>query len=138
MVLYIVYTVFTNVINLWNIFLIFYDHLDFCYFTTFGSIKFAVENFITSTLYSTKSVNYLKYATISTKEFVQIRLTLISNSSECENMIALFVFSFILLCLLLPHKRDLKLKACISTIFLFFNISHLSSKNSWIHFLRIP
>ena len=97
MVLCIVYTVFTNVTNLWNIFLIFYDHLDIFYFTIFGSIKFAVENFITSTLYSTKSVNYLKDATISIKEFFQIRLTLISNSSDCENMIALFVFSFILL-----------------------------------------
>ena len=45
-------------------------------------------------------------------------------------MIALFVFSFILLFLLLPHKRDLRLKACISTIFLFFSISHFSSKKS--------
>ena len=44
-------------------------------------------------------------------------------------MIALFVFSFILLFLLLPHKRDLRLKACVSTI-LFFSISHFSSKRS--------
>ena len=42
-------------------------------------------------------------------------------------MIALFVFSFILLFLLLPHKR---VKACISTIFWFFSISHFSSKKS--------
>ena len=42
----------------------------------------------------------------------------------------LFVFSFILLFLLLPHKRDLRSKACISTIFLLFSICHISSKNS--------
>ena len=45
-------------------------------------------------------------------------------------MIALFVFSFILLFLLLPCKRDLRLKACLSTIFLIFSISHFFSKNS--------
>ena len=54
------------------------------------------------------------------------------------NLIALFVFSFILLFRLLPNKRDFRLKACISTIFSFFNISHFSSKNHWVHFLRIP
>ena len=67
---------------------------------------------------------------VSTKELFQIRLTLISNGSDCENMIALFVFSFIPLFLLIPHKRDLTLKACISKIFLFFSISHFSSKKS--------
>ena len=130
MVLCIVYTIFTNVTNLCNIFSIFYDYLNFCYFTIFGSIKFSVENFITITLYFTKSVIYLRDIMVSTKELFQIRLTLISNSSDCENMIALFVFSFILLFLLLPHKRDLRLKACISTIFLFVCISHFSSKKS--------
>ena len=45
-------------------------------------------------------------------------------------MIALFVFSFIILFLLLPHKRDLRSKARISTIFLFFSVSHFSSKRS--------
>ena len=40
----------------------------------------------------------------------------------------LFVFSFILLFLLLP--RDLKLKVCTSTILSFFSISHFSSKKS--------
>ena len=45
-------------------------------------------------------------------------------------MIALFVFSFILLFLLLLHKRDLRLKACISTIFSFFSISEFPSKLS--------
>ena len=130
MVLCIVYTIFTNVTNLHNIFLIYYDYLDFCYCTIFGSIKFAVESVITSTLYFTKSVIYLRDIMVSTKELFQIRLTLISNSSDCENMIALLVFSFILLFLLLPHKRDLRLKACISTIFLFFSISHFSLKKS--------
>ena len=76
----------------------------------------------------TRSVIYLADVTVSTKELFQIILTLISNSSHCENMIALFVFSFILLFLLLPHKKDLRLKACISTIFLFFSIFHFSSK----------
>ena len=75
---------FTNVTNLCNIFLIFYDYLNFCYFTIFGSIKFAVENFITSTLYFTKSVIYLRDITASTKEIFKIRLTLISNSSHCN------------------------------------------------------
>ena len=45
-------------------------------------------------------------------------------------MLALFVFSFISLFILLLYKRDLKLKACISTIFLFFSVSHFSSKKS--------
>ena len=126
----IVYTIFTNVTNLCNIFLIFYDYLNFCYFSIFGSIKFAVENFAISTLYFAKSVIYLRDITVSTKERFQIRLTLVSNSSDCENTMGLFVFSFILLFLLLPHKRDLRLKACISTIFLFFSISHFSSKIS--------
>ena len=68
LVLCIVYTIFTNVTNLCNIFSIFYDYLNFCYFTIFGSIKFAVENFITSTLYFTKLVIYLRDITVSTKE----------------------------------------------------------------------
>ena len=67
----------------------------------------------------------------------QIILTQISNSSDCENVIALFVFSFILLFLLLPNKRDLRLKACISIIFLFFSISHFSSKKSLSSFPEI-
>ena len=94
-------------------------------------VNIVLVSFITSTLYFTKSVIYLRHITVSTKEIFQIRLSLISNSSDCENMIALFVFSFILLFLLLPHKRDLRLKACISTIFLFFSISHFSSKKSF-------
>ena len=134
MVLCIVYTIFINTTNLYNIFSIFYDYLNFCYYTIFASIKFSVENFITSTFYFTKSLIYLRDITISTKERFQIRLALISNSSDCENIIALFVFSFIFLFLLLPHKRDLRLKACISTIFLFFSISHFSSKKSLISF----
>ena len=124
----IVYAIFTNVTNLCNIFLIFYDYLNFCYFTIFGSIKFAVENFAISTLYFAQSVIYLRDITVSTKERFQIRLTLISNSSDCENTMVLFVFSFILLFLLLPYKRDLRSNACISIIFLFFSISHFSSK----------
>ena len=133
MVLCIVYAIFTNAINLWNIFLIFYDDLNFCYCTIFRSIKSAVKNFITSTLYFTKSVIYLRDITVSTKELFQIRLTLISNSSNCENMIALFLFSVVILFFLLPHKRDLRLKACIPTFFVFFSISHFSSKRliSW-------
>ena len=130
LVLCIVPTIFTNVTNLCNIFLIFYDYLNFCYFTIFGSIKFEVENFITSTLYFTKSVIYLRDITVSIKELFQIKLTLISNCSDWENMIALFVFSFILLFLLLPHTKNLRLKACISIIFLFCSISHFSSKIS--------
>ena len=130
MVLCIVYAIFTNVTDLCNIFSIFYDYLNFCYFAIFGSITFSVENFKTSTLYFTKPVIYLRDIAVSTKEFFKIRLTLISNSSGCENMIALFVFNFIILFLLLPHKRNLRLKACVSTIFLFFSISHFSSKKS--------
>ena len=42
--------VFTNVTNLCNVFLIFYDYLNFYYFTSFVSIKFAVKNYITGTL----------------------------------------------------------------------------------------
>ena len=113
LVLCIVYTIFTNVTNLCNIFSIFYD---FCYFTIFGSIKFSIENVITSTLYFTKLVIYLRDIMVFTKELFQIRLTQISNSSDCKNMIALFVLSFILLFLLLPGKRDLRLKARISTL----------------------
>ena len=130
LVLCIVSTIFTNVTNLCNIFLIFYDYLNVCYFTIFGSIKFAVENLITSTLYFTKSVIYLRDITVSTKELFQIRLTLISNSRDCKNMIASFVFSIVILFFLLPHTRNLRLKACISTIFLFLSISHFSSKKS--------
>ena len=81
-------------------------------------------------IYFTKLVIYLRDIMVSIKELFQIRLTLISNSSDCENMIALFVFSFILLFLLLPHTKNLRLKACILTIFLFFSVSHFSSKNS--------
>ena len=82
-------------------------------------------------------VIYLSDITVSAKELFQIRLTFISDSSDCENMIALFVFSFILLIPFLPHKRDLRLKACISTIFILFSSYHFSSKNSWAHFQRI-
>ena len=114
LVLCIIYTIFTNVTNPCNIFLLFYDYLNFCYFTIFGSLKFSVEDFITSTLYFTKSVIYLRDIMVSIKELFQIRLTLISNSSDCENMIPLLVFNFILLFLLLSHKRDLRLKACIN------------------------
>ena len=89
LVLCIVSTVFTNVTNLCNIFLIFYNYLNFCYFTIFT----------TSTFYF-KSIIYLRDITVSTKELFQIRLTLISNSSSFENMIASFAFSFILLFLL--------------------------------------
>ena len=130
LVLCIIYTIFTNVTNPCNIFSIFFNYLNFCLFTIFGSLKLSVENFITSTLDFTKSVIYLRDIIVSTKELFQIRLTLISNTSNCENMIALLVFSFILLFLLLPHKRDLRLKVCISTIFLFFSISHFTSKKS--------
>ena len=124
LVLCIVYTIFTNVTNLCNISLILYDYLNFCSFTIFGCIKFAVEYFITRTLYFTKSVIYLRDIVVSTKENFQIRLTLISNSSDCENMIAFFAFSFILLFPLAPHKRGLRLKAYISTV--FFSNSHFS------------
>ena len=130
MVLCIVYAIFTNVTNLCNTFLIFYDYPDFCYFTVFGSIKSAVDNFVTSAPYFIKSVIYLRAIKVSTKLLFQIRLTLVTNSSDYENMIALFLFSFILLFHLLPHKKDLRLKACISTIFLFFSIFHFSSKKS--------
>ena len=58
LVLRIAYTIFTNVTNLCNTFSIFNDYLNFCYFTIFGSINFSVKNFITSTLYFTKSVIY--------------------------------------------------------------------------------
>ena len=131
LVLCIVYTIFTNVTNLCNIFSVFYDYLNFCYFTIFGSIKFSIENVITSTLYFTKLVIYLRDIMVSTKELFQIWLTQISNSSDCKNMIALFVLSFILLFLLLPGKRDLRLKARISTLI-------FPQKDLWIHFLRIP
>ena len=130
LVLCIVYTIFTNVTNLCNTFSIFYDNLGFCYFTIFGSINFSVANFITSTLCFTKSVIFLRDIMVSIKELFQIRLTLIRNSSDCENIFSLSAFSFILLFLLLPRKRDLRLKACISIIFLFFGISHFSSKKS--------
>ena len=129
LVLSIVSTIFTNVTNLCNIFLIFYDYLNFCYFTIFCSVKFTVANFTTSTFYF-QSIIYLRDITVSIKEFFQITLTLISNSSDCENMIALFTFSLNILFLLLPRKRDLTLKACISTIFLFFSISYFSSNKS--------
>ena len=48
LVLSIVTLTFTNATNLCNIFLIFYDFPNFCYFTIFGSVKVAVEKFITS------------------------------------------------------------------------------------------
>ena len=69
LVLCIVSTVFTNVTNLCNISLIFYDYLNFCYFIIFGSVKFAVENFITSIFYFTMSVIYLREITVYTKLF---------------------------------------------------------------------
>ena len=53
LVLCIVYTIFTDVTNLCNAFSMFYDYLNFCYFTIFGSFKFAVKNFITNILYFT-------------------------------------------------------------------------------------
>ena len=68
LVLCIAYTIFTNVTNLCNTFSIFYDYLIFCYFTIFGSINFSVEKFITTPLYFTKSVSYLRDITVSTKE----------------------------------------------------------------------
>ena len=74
LVLCTVYTIFTTVTNLCNIFLIFHDYLNFCYFTIFGSIKFAVESFINSTLYFTKSVIYLKDITVSTKELFKLEV----------------------------------------------------------------
>ena len=92
--------------------------------------RFAKENLITSTLCFTKSVIYFRDITVSTKELFKIRLTLVSNSSDCENVITLFAFSFIILFLLLPSKRDIRLKLCISTFFWLFSISHFSSKNS--------
>ena len=67
LVLCIVYTIFTNVTNLCNTFSIFYDYLNFCYFTFLGSINFSVGNFISSTLYFTKSVIYLRNITVFTK-----------------------------------------------------------------------
>ena len=79
-----------------------------------------------------KFYDYLRDITIvSTIWLFQIRCTLRSNSSNCKYdlFIVLFIFSFIFSFLLLPHKRDLRLKACISTI-LFFVISHFSSKKS--------
>ena len=93
--------------KLCNIILIFRNNLNFSYLTIFGSV-----------------------ISVSNKELFQIKLTLIYNSRDYENMIALFVFSFILLFLLLAHKRDLRSKACISSIFLFFSISHFSTKKS--------
>ena len=48
LVLCIVTTIFTNATNLCNIFLIFYNHLNFCYFTIFDSVRVAVVNFITT------------------------------------------------------------------------------------------
>ena len=66
LVLCIVYSIFI-VTNLCNIFSIFYDYLNFCCFTIFGSIKFSVENVITSTLYFTTSVIYLRDIMVSTK-----------------------------------------------------------------------
>ena len=74
---------------------------------------------------------------VSTNELFQIRLTLIASSSDYENAIALFVFSFILLFLLLTHKRDAMLKVCISTIFVFFSISQFYSENLRVHFVII-
>ena len=124
LVLCIVYTIFTSVTNLCNIFLIFYDYLNFCYFTIFGSVKFAVENFITSNLYFIKSVIYLRDIMVSTKERFQIRLTLISNSSDCKKMIALFLFNFIHLFLLLPHKR-FKVGSFFITNFILLHFSFL-------------
>ena len=66
-----------------------------CYFTIPVSVKFEVENFITSSFYFAKSVIYLRDITVCTKKLFQIRLTLISTSRDCENTIALFLFSFI-------------------------------------------
>ena len=125
---YVLFILFLLMALTYLIFLIFYDDLNFCSFTIFGSIKFAVEYFITRTLYFTKSVIYLRDIVVSTKENFQIRLTLIRNSSDCKNMIAFFAFSFILLFLLPPHKRGLRLKACISTIFSNSHFSFIPKK----------
>ena len=46
---------------------------------------------ITGIFNFTKPVIYLSDVTVFTKELFQIRLTLISNSSDCKNAIALFV-----------------------------------------------
>ena len=43
----------------------------------------------------------------------------------------MFVFSVILLFLLLPNKRNLRLKAFIFRLFLLFNFCHFSSKISF-------
>ena len=75
-------------------------------------------------------VIYLRHISVSNKELFQIKLTLINNSRDYENMIALFVFSFILLSLLLARKRDLRSKACISLILFFFSIFHFSTKKT--------
>ena len=128
LVLCIVYTIFASVTNLCNIFLIFYDYLNFCYFTIFGSVKFAVENFITSNLYFIKSVIYLRDIMVSTKERFQIRLTMIINSSDCKKMIALFVFNFIHLFLLLPHKRFKGGSLFITNLLILLHFSFLLKK----------
>ena len=110
LVLCIVYTIFTNVTNLCNIFLIFYDYLNFLLFYYFWVYRFALENFITSTLYFTKSAIYFRDITVSTKELFKIRLTLVSNSSNCENVITLFVFSFILSFLFPTTQKTFKIE----------------------------
>ena len=130
MVSWVVSTIFTNVNNLCNIFLLFYDCLIFCCFTIFDSIKFVNENFITTTFYFSKPVIYLRGIAVSTKKFFQIRLTLISNSSDCENMIVLFVFSFFLQFLLLPHKRDLSERLVYQRSFFSLAFPIFPEKNS--------
>ena len=137
MVLCIVSTTFTNATNLCNVFLIFYDYLIFWEFNLFGAFTFAVANLTISTFYF-KTVIYLRGIMDSIEERSQIRLTLISSHSDRKNMIVVFVFNFIPLFLLLPHKIDLRLTAGISAIFLLFRISHFCSKIHWAHFLRIP
>ena len=108
MVLCIVSTTFTKATNLCNVFLIFYDYLIFCEFTLFGAFIFTVGNLTISTFYF-KSVIYLRDIMDSTDKRSQIRLTLISSHSDRENMIALFVFSFILLFLLLHRKKGFEI-----------------------------
>ena len=68
----------------------------FCYFTNFGSFKFAVANFINSILYFDKSVIYLRDLKFLQNSFFQVRFTLISNSSNCKNCIQFyFIIPFV-------------------------------------------
>ena len=123
LVLCIVSTIFTNVTNVCNRFLIFYDYLNFCYF-------------ITSTFYF-QLIMYLRDITVSTKELFWIRLTLISNSSDCEGMIALFylVLFFYSFCCNTKEIWGWKLVYQQSSYFLACPI--FPQTNPWAHILRI-